>query len=96
MSLFETLLLIHLFPAKNQINLEETKAQEISKLQETLHAMQLEVKEARLMINKERESAQKAIEEARPFMTQASIVVQDTEKVDQLTAEVERLKVNFI
>ena len=46
-----------------QTDLEEAKAHETAKLQEALHAMQVQVEEANSMIIKEREAARKAIEE---------------------------------
>ncbi|XP_057977579.1 myosin-17-like [Malania oleifera] len=77
-------------------DLEEAKAQEIAKLQEALHAMQLQVEEANSMIVKEREAARKAIEEAPPVIKETHVIVQDTEKIDSLTAEVERLKASLL
>ncbi|CAL9751955.1 unnamed protein product [Musa acuminata subsp. burmannicoides] len=73
-------------------DLEETKAQEISKLQDILHEMQLQVEEARSTLIMEREAARKAIEEAPPVIKETPVFVQDTEKIDLLTAEVENLK----
>ena len=40
-----------------QTDLEEEKAQEIAKLQEALHAMQIQVEEANTKVIKEREAA---------------------------------------
>lgn len=76
-----------------QTELEETKAQETAKLQEALHALQIQVDEANVRIIQEREAAQKAIEEAQPVIKETPVIVQDTEKINALTAEVERLKV---
>lgn len=76
-----------------QTDLEETKAQEIAKLQETLHDMQLQVEEAKALVVKEREAARKAIEEAPPVIKETPVLVEDTEKVNSLTDEVEQLKV---
>ncbi|XP_010937148.1 myosin-17 isoform X2 [Elaeis guineensis] len=73
-------------------DLEETKAQEIAKLQDMLHEMQLQLDEANSMLIREREAARKAIEEAPPVIKETPILVQDTEKIDSLTAEVEHLK----
>ncbi|KAM6583545.1 hypothetical protein CsatB_010547 [Cannabis sativa] len=73
-------------------DLEEEKAQEITKLQEALHAMQIQVEESNAAIVKEREIARKAIEEAPPVIKETPVLVQDTEKIDSLTAEVESLK----
>jgi myosin V len=76
-----------------QTDLEETKAQEIAKLQETLHDMQLQVEEAKALVVNEREAARKAIEEAPPVIKETPVLVEDTEKINSLTAEVEQLKV---
>ncbi|PKI35333.1 hypothetical protein CRG98_044283 [Punica granatum] len=74
-------------------DLEEAKAQEVAKLQDALKAMQLEVEGANSMVIKEREAARKAIEEAPPVAKETTVIVEDTKKIDSLTAEVERLKV---
>lgn len=76
-----------------QTNLEEEKAQEIAKLQDALHAMQLQVEEANSRVLKEREAARKAIEEAPPVIKETPVMIQDTEKIESLTAEVASLKV---
>ncbi|XP_058085252.1 myosin-17-like isoform X2 [Magnolia sinica] len=73
-------------------DLEEAKVQETAKLQDALHAMQLQVEEANSMLIKEREAARKAIEEAPPVIKETPVLIQDTEKIDSLTAEVENLK----
>ncbi|KAK4591212.1 hypothetical protein RGQ29_021419 [Quercus rubra] len=73
-------------------DLEEAKARETAKLQEALHAMQVQVEEANSMIIKEREAARKAIEEAPPVIKETPVIIQDTQRVESLTAEVERLK----
>lgn len=76
-----------------QTELEENKAQEIAKLQDALHAMQIQMEEENSRFIKEQEAARKAIEEAPPVIKETPVVVQDTEKIDALTAEVESLKV---
>ncbi|KAH9665080.1 Myosin-17 [Citrus sinensis] len=73
-------------------DLEEAKSQEIAKLQEALHAMQLRVDDANSLVIKEREAAQKAIKEAPPVIKETPVIIQDTEKINSLTAEVENLK----
>jgi len=78
-----------------QTDLEETKAAEIAKMQDTLHEMQLEVDEANSLLIKEREAARKAIEEAPPVIKETPVLVQDTEKINSLAAEVEQLKVGI-
>ncbi|KAH0450435.1 hypothetical protein IEQ34_021127 [Dendrobium chrysotoxum] len=75
-----------------RIDLEEAKAQEISKLQDALHEMQQQVEEANSMIIKEREASRKAIEEAPPVIKETPVIVQDVEKISSLTAEVEHFK----
>ncbi|KAB2072427.1 hypothetical protein ES319_A07G014900v1 [Gossypium barbadense] len=76
-------------------DLEEEKAQEIAKLQESLQAMQSQVEEANARVKKEQEAARKAIEEAPPIIKETPVIVQDTEKVNSLTAEVESLKASL-
>ncbi|KAE8712537.1 Myosin-12 [Hibiscus syriacus] len=77
-------------------DLEEEKAQEIAKLQDALHAMQLQVEEANARVKQEQEAARKAIEEAPPVVKETPVIVQDTEKIDSLTAEVESLKASLL
>lgn len=76
-----------------QTELEEAKAQEVAKLQEALHAMQKQVEEANAKVVQEREAARRAIEEAPPVIKETPVIVQDTEKINALSAEVENLKV---
>ncbi|KAL9463743.1 hypothetical protein AB3S75_001531 [Citrus x aurantiifolia] len=73
-------------------DIEEAKSQEIAKLQEALHAMQLRVDDANSLVIKEREAARKAIKEAPPVIKETPVIIQDTEKINSLTAEVENLK----
>ncbi|XP_074563080.1 myosin-17-like isoform X2 [Curcuma longa] len=77
-------------------DLEEAKAHEIAKLQDSLHEAQLQVDEAKAMVIKEREAARKAIEEAPPVIKETPIIVQDTEKINALTSEIENLKVSLL
>lgn len=76
-----------------QTDLEEAKAQEVTKLQNLLQQLQYKVKEANALIVKEREAAKKAIEEAPPVIKETQVLVEDTQKIDSLTAEVENLRV---
>lgn len=78
---------------ESQTDLEEEKGQEIAKLRDALHAMQIQVEEANSRAIQEREAAQKAIEEAPPVIKETPVLIQDTEKIDSLTSEVESLKV---
>ncbi|KAM3705250.1 hypothetical protein ACB098_03G066300 [Castanea mollissima] len=76
-------------------DLEEAKAQEVAKLQNSLQELQYKVKEANALIVKEREAAKKAIEEAPPVIKETQVLVQDTQKIDTLTAEVENLRTSL-
>ncbi|GLT69540.1 hypothetical protein SLA2020_416840 [Shorea laevis] len=80
------------FEKRLRIDLEEAKAQEVAKLRDALHAMQVQIEEANSMVIKELEAATQAIEEAPPVIKETPVIIQDTERVDSLTAEVERLK----
>ncbi|KAL8191953.1 hypothetical protein R6Q57_028684 [Mikania cordata] len=74
-------------------DLEEAKGQEIQKLQNSLQSMQAKLDETNELLTKEHEAAQKAIEEASAIVKEtAPIHVEDTEKIDKLSAEVEELK----
>ncbi|KMZ70180.1 Myosin-17 [Zostera marina] len=73
-------------------DLEKEKEQEIAKLQEALHEMRLQVEEVNSLLSKEKETAKKAIEEAVPVIQEATVYLQDTEKIDSLSAEIEKLK----
>ncbi|KAG0482871.1 hypothetical protein HPP92_010955 [Vanilla planifolia] len=79
-----------------RVDLEEAKAQEVAKLQNSLQAMQNKVDEINSLLIKEREAARKAIEEAPPLIKETTVLVQDTEKVDLLTNEVEQLKASLL
>ncbi|XP_008218295.1 PREDICTED: myosin-11 [Prunus mume] len=76
-------------------DLEEAKAQEITKLQNSLQEMQNKVDETNALVVKERESAKKAIQYAPPVVKETQVVVEDTQKVDSLTAEVDSLKASL-
>ncbi|CAN6563743.1 unnamed protein product [Malus baccata var. baccata] len=73
-------------------DLEEEKAQETAKLQEALHAMQIQIEEANARAIREREALEKAVKEAPPVIKETPVIIQDTEKIDSLSAEVESLK----
>ncbi|KAI3460943.1 hypothetical protein Pfo_017606 [Paulownia fortunei] len=73
-------------------DLEEAKGQEITKLQQSLEAMQNKVDEINTLLLKEREAAQKAIEEASSIFKETWVPVEDTEKIEALTSDVEKLK----
>lgn len=76
-----------------QTDLEEAKTQEITKLQNSLHSMQIKIDETSALLVKEREVARKAIEEAPPVIKEKQVIVEDTKRIDSLTGEVESLKV---
>ncbi|WOK92378.1 myosin-11-like isoform X1 [Canna indica] len=76
-------------------DLEESKGQEIAKLQSSLQALQCKVDETAATLVKEREAAKKAIEEAPPVIKEITVLVQDTEKIDSLTSEMESLKASL-
>ncbi|KAL9261568.1 Myosin-17-like protein [Drosera capensis] len=80
------------FEKQLRTNLEEEKAQEITKLQEALKAMEVQVEEANSRAIKEIEAAKIALEEAPPVVKEVPVIVQDTEQIDSLKAEVESLK----
>ncbi|KAL6976389.1 hypothetical protein U1Q18_025177 [Sarracenia purpurea var. burkii] len=77
-------------------DLEEAKGQEISKLQISLQVMQNKVDETNALLIKEREAAQKAIEEASSVIKETPVLVQDTQKMETLTTEVEELKPHLV
>ncbi|XVF06361.1 hypothetical protein REPUB_Repub06bG0041500 [Reevesia pubescens] len=76
-------------------DLEEAKAQEVGKLQNSLQEMQKTIDETNALLVKERESAKKAIEEAPPVIQEKEVLVEDTKKVESLTAEVDSLKASL-
>lgn len=76
--------------------MEETKAQEITRLQEALRASQIQMEEAKSKAIQEQEVARKAIKEALPVIKETPVIVQDTKKIDALTAEIESLKVGTL
>ncbi|XP_059435780.1 myosin-9 isoform X1 [Corylus avellana] len=73
-------------------DLEEAKAQEVVKLQNSLQELQNKVDETSALLVKEQESAKKAIKEAPPVVKETQVLVQDTQKIDSLTAEVTSLQ----
>ncbi|XLR19381.1 hypothetical protein S83_047293, partial [Arachis hypogaea] len=83
-------------------NLEESKAQEISNLQNSLqemqgkrdetNALQGKLDETNALLVKERENVEKVIIEATPVIQEKEVIAEDTAKIDALTVEVERLK----
>ncbi|KAE9619039.1 putative myosin ATPase [Lupinus albus] len=76
-------------------NVEESKAQEIAKLQNLLQEMQSKLDETNALLVKERDNAKKVVEEAPPVVKETQVVVEDTHKIEALTAEIESLKTSF-
>lgn len=76
-----------------QTDLEEAKGQEIAKLQNSLQTMQSKVDETNELLVKEREAAQKAIVEASSVVKETPVLVQDTERIETLSTEVQNLTV---
>lgn len=73
-----------------QADLEEAKTQENAKLQSALKDMQLQFKETKEMLIKEREAAKKEAEQV-PVIKEVPVVDHGT--MDKLAAENEKLKV---
>ncbi|GMH25775.1 hypothetical protein Nepgr_027618 [Nepenthes gracilis] len=81
------------FEKRLRTDLDESKGQEIAKLQQSLQVMQVNVDETNALLIKEREFAQKAIEEAAATaVKETPVPVEDTEKIERLTSEVNDLK----
>ncbi|XP_028790296.1 myosin-11-like [Neltuma alba] len=76
-------------------NLEEAKAQEVAKLQNSLQEMQNKIDETNALLVKERENAKKVVEEAPPVVKETQVLVEDTQKVESLVGEVESLKTSL-
>lgn len=74
-----------------QIDLEEAKGQEISKLQKALQEMQTQLDEAHDAIIHEKEAAKMAIEQAPPVIKEVPVI--DNTKVEKLTEENSKLEV---
>ncbi|XP_077247781.1 myosin-like protein XIF [Tasmannia lanceolata] len=81
------------FEKHMRIDLEEAKAQEIAKLQSTLHEMQGRLDEAAAAIIREKEAAKIAIEQAPPVIKEVPVV--DNTKLESLTNRNEELEVEL-
>ncbi|KAK9684902.1 hypothetical protein RND81_10G241200 [Saponaria officinalis] len=81
-------------------DLEESKEQEIAKLQQSLQdmqkSMQKKIDEKDELLAQERAAAQKAIEEAASSVIETPVTVVDTEKLETLTAELDRLQESLV
>ncbi|KAK7269167.1 hypothetical protein RIF29_21883 [Crotalaria pallida] len=76
-------------------NVEESKAQEIAKLQNSLQEMQSKLDETNALLVKERQNVKKVVEEAPPVIKETQVLVEDTQKIDALTVEIESIKTSF-
>lgn len=75
-----------------QTDMEEAKTQENKKLQSALQDMQLQFKETKLLLQKEREAAAKREVERVPMIQEIPVV--DHALLEKLTGENEKLKVS--
>lgn len=75
-----------------QIDIEEAKGQEITKLQNALQDVQTQLHEAHAAIIHEKEAAKKAIEEAPPVIKEVPVI--DNTKVELLTNQNHELEVS--
>lgn len=73
--------------------MEEAKTQENAKLQSALQEMQLQFKETKEMLTKEREAAKKLVEKV-PVVQEVPVV--DNAMVEKLTTENKKLKVKEV
>lgn len=74
-----------------QVDIEESKTQENEKLQSALQEMQIQFKETKLLLQKEREAAKREVERA-PVIQEVPVV--DHALLEKLTSENEKLKVS--
>lgn len=72
--------------------MEEAKTQENEKLQSALQDLQLQFKETKDILMKEREAAERAVKQI-PIIQEVPVV--DHELMDKLNAENEKLKVRW-
>ncbi|XP_062203338.1 myosin-17-like isoform X2 [Phragmites australis] len=73
-------------------NLERERLDEMCTLREMVDVLQQAVNDAETRAINEREAAKKAIAEAPPVIKETVVMVEDTEKVNSLNTEVERMK----
>ncbi|KAJ8759449.1 hypothetical protein K2173_006986 [Erythroxylum novogranatense] len=76
-------------------DLEEAKAQEVAKFQNSVEEMQKKLEEANALIVQEREATMKAIDEAPPVIKETQVLVEDTEKITSLKEELENLQASL-
>ena len=75
-----------------QADLEESKTQENEKLQSALQEMQIQFKETKVMLEKEREAVKREAEKI-PIIQEVPIV--DNAMLEKLNSENEKLKVRW-
>jgi len=75
--------------------MEESKDQEISKLQQSLQEMQKRIDETIDKLAKDHVAAQKASQEVAFVVKETPVTAEDAEKNGALMAEIEALKVFF-
>nr|GMD12172.1 myosin-9-like isoform X1 [Ipomoea batatas] len=73
-------------------DLEEAKAAEIAKLQNTIQSMHGKVEETTSLLSKEKEAAKKAIEEVSSIVKETPVAVEDTAKIESLSTEMDTIK----
>lgn len=73
--------------------MEEAKTKENERLQSSLHEMQLQFKETKALLEKEREAAKRAAEIV-PIIQEVPVV--DQALLEKLTSENEKLKVSWL
>ncbi|KAJ0725452.1 putative myosin ATPase [Helianthus annuus] len=78
-----------------RIDLEEAKAQDLIKFQNSLEDMQKKLDEANAIAAMEREAARKAIDEAPKVVEEKEIVIEDTKKIESLNEQVNDLKAKW-
>ncbi|XP_021770214.1 myosin-9-like [Chenopodium quinoa] len=83
------------FEKRLRTDLEESKEQEIAKLQQSLQDMQRRNDETNELLVKEREASQKGVIEAASVVKETPVTVEDTEKIETLSAEINYLKVSL-
>lgn len=76
-----------------QADLEESKTQENEKLQSALQEMQIQFKETKAMLEKEREAAKREAEKV-PVIQEVPVV--DNAMLEKLNSENEKLKVRWL
>ncbi|KAK6937825.1 Myosin head, motor domain [Dillenia turbinata] len=71
---------------------EEEESQEMIKYENSLHFMQIKVDQSNKSLVKQQEAAGKVIEEVPSAATRIPVTIQESDKIDSLIAEVEKIK----